>query len=313
MGIERREFVRQRVSRVEVRVASRESFRASYLRDLSMGGLFVRSRQPLAQGTLVVVELAVEDHAPVRLRGEVMRQEHAPDGTAKGFGVRFSMVDVDTKQALEEILKVHQQPEAPPAVDHAELETQLSEARGTIEAYEQTLALIREKEDDAEQKLEAAQAECGVLVKVSHELQGRVKALELERGTLRANIDGLVDRLARGDDEMARLHATTTKLATELKAARTQAAKNTSQEDAMARLVAEFEAETERSAALKAELDAEVHALQEQLEAKDETRLRAELQEFSAALDDERLKSLALQRALQRFVEMGGVIPHRTD
>lgn len=78
MGIERREFVRQRVSRVEVRVASQEAFRASYLRDLSMGGLFVRSRQPLAQGTAVMVELRVEDQPAVRLRGEVEQLQRRP-------------------------------------------------------------------------------------------------------------------------------------------------------------------------------------------------------------------------------------------
>ena len=306
MGIERREHVRQRVSRVEVKVASQEAFRASYLRDLSMGGLFVRSRQPLPQGAAVVVELAVQAQPPVRLRGEVMRQEHGPDGTPRGFGVRFSMVDAETKQSLEQIIKAHQQPDRPAAVD---LETQLAEARGTIEAYEETLALLREGEAEASQKLEASQAECGVLVRLSHELQGRVQALETERTALRANVDGLVARLARGDAELGALHETTTRLAAELKAARSQAAVSSTRDDAVTRLMAEFEAETQRSAALKAELDAEVRALKAQLEAKDDARLRAELQESAAQLDEERLKSMALERALQRFIDMGGVVP----
>ncbi len=222
MEIERREFVRQRVSRVEVRVASQEAFRASYLRDLSLGGLFVRSRQPLPEGTAVVVELLVEARPAVRLRGEVMRQEHAPDGTPRGFGVRFSMVDAETKQALEQILAAHQPPAQSPPAD---LETQLAEARGTIEAYEESLALLRENEASALQKLEASEAECGLLVRLSHELQARVQALE----------------------------------------------------------------------------------------ARDDSRLRNELQELAAQLDDERLKSMALERALQRFVDMGGVVLKRTE
>jgi uncharacterized protein (TIGR02266 family) len=308
MSIERREFVRQRVSRVEVRVASREAFRASYLRDLSMGGLFVRSRQPLPPGTAVVVELAVEEQPPVRLRGEVMRQEHSPDGTARGFGVRFSMVDEGTKQALEEILRVHTEPPAP--LDREQLETQLSEARGTIEAYEESMGLLRQSEAEAHQQLEAAQAERDVLAQVSHELQARVHALEAERVELKAHVAGLVAKLSKGDAELNALHETTTRLATELKTVRTA---KSSGEDAVSRLMAEFEAETERAAALKAELDAEVRALKEQLEAKDDTKLREELQEFAAQLDDERLKSMALERALQRFVQMGGVIPKRTE
>ncbi|MDP2275218.1 MAG: TIGR02266 family protein [Archangium sp.] len=314
MSIERREFARQRVSRVEVRVASREAFRASYLRDLSMGGLFVRSRQPLAQGTTVVVELAVENQPPVRLRGEVMRQEHAADGTPRGFGVRFSTVDEVTKRALEEILLAHTQSEAPPAVEQQALETQLSEARGTIEAYEESMALLRQSETEAFQQLEAAQAERDVLAQVSHELQGRVHALEAERTELTARVAALSARLSKGDAELNTLHATTSRLAAELKAARSQAEKTSgSREDAVSRLMAEFEAETERAAALKAELDAEVRSLREQLEAKDDSKLREELQEFAAQLDDERLKSMALERALQRFVEMGGIIPKRTE
>ena len=302
MGIERREFVRQKVSRVEVRVASQEAFRASYLRDLSMGGLFVRSRQPLPEGTTVVVELVVEAKPPVRLRGEVMRQEHAPDGTPRGFGVRFSTVDAETKLALEQILEAHQPPEQSPAADSAELETQLSEARGTIEAYEESLALLRENEAAALQKLEASQTECGVLVSLSHELQARVQALEDERA-------GLAAQLEKGDAELGALHETTAHLATELKAARSEAAQRSVGEDEVAGLRAELEAAAQRSAALEAEL----HALKEQLEAREDSGFRTELQELAAQLDDERLKSMALERALQRFVDMGGMIPKRTE
>lgn len=313
MGSERREFVRQRVSRVEVRVASQVAFRASYLRDLSMGGLFVRSRQPLPRGAEVVVELQVEAQPAVRLRGEVMRQEHAPDGTPRGFGVRFSTVDAETKQALEQILEAHRRPAPSPLVDAGQVEAQLAEARGTIEAYEETLALVRENEASALQQLEAAQVECGVLMHLSHELQARVQALEAERAASRANVDGLATRLAKGDAEVAALHETATRLAAELKAARTEATKSGLRDDAVTRLMAEFEAETQRSAALKAELDGEVRALKEQLEASDDSRLRSEVHELAAQLDEERLKSMALERALRRFVDMGGVIPPRTE
>ncbi len=273
-----------------------------------MGGLFVRSRQPLAQGTEVMVELSVEAQPAVRLRGEVMRQEHAADGTPRGFGVRFSTVDAETKQALEQILKAHQQPTPPPALDPAQFETQLAEARGTIEAYEEALAVFRENEASALQKLEASQAECGVLMRLSHELQARVHGLEEERSALRTHVDALAARLAQGDAELATLHETTTRLATELKAARSQASQTSFREDAVVRLMEEFEAEVQRSAALKAEFDAEVRALKEQLVARADEGLRSEVQELAAQLDDERLKSMALERALQRFVEMGGVV-----
>lgn len=292
-------------------MASAEAFRASYLRDLSMGGLFVRSKQPLAKGTQVVVELVVQDQAPVRLRGEVMRQEHGPDGTARGFGVQFSMVDAETKAALEEIMRLHRQlVTPPPSTEKAQLETQLAEARGTIEAYEENMALIRQSEAEAHQQLEAAHAERELLAKASQELQARVKALEAERAQLQADVAALVEGLSKGDSELNVLHQTTARLAAELKATRSA---QTNGEEAVNRLMAEFEIEAQRAAALKAELDAEVRSLKEQLAQKDDARLRAELQEAAAALDDERLKSMALERALQRFVQMGGVIPKRED
>lgn len=276
-----------------------------------MGGLFVRSKQPLPKGTQVVVELVVEDHAPVRLRGEVMRQEHAPDGTARGFGVQFSMVDAETKAALEEIMRLHRQLATPaPSTERAQLETQLAEARGTIEAYEESLSLVRQSEAEAHQQLEAAKVERDLLVQVSQELQSRVKTLEAERNELKEHVAALADALAKGDAELNALHQTTTRLATELKATRTAQSNG---EDAVNRLMAEFEIENQRSAELKAQLDEEIRMLKQQLAEKDDSKLRAELQDFAAQLDDERLKSMALERALQRFVQMGGVIPKRTE
>ncbi len=310
MSSERREHVRQKVSRVEVRVATRESLRASYLRDLSMGGLFVRSRQPLPEGTPVVIELSVEAESPLRLRGEVVRQERLPDGTARGFGVRFSMVDLETTQALESILAAHREPET----DGPAVGTQLAEARGTIEALEEAMALLREREMELAQRLETADAERGVLMSVAHELQGRVQHLEAERTSLRANVEALLGRLAKGEGEASSLRETSARITAELMVARTTASKTVSEHQAIVgRIAAELEVESERSAALQRAFEGEVEALRAQLEAKDEGALRGELQDLSAQLDDERLKSMALERALQRFVAMGGMIPPRID
>jgi uncharacterized protein (TIGR02266 family) len=311
MGVERREHVRQKVSRVEVRIASRESLKASYLRDLSLGGLFVRSRQPLATGTHVVVELSVEQRPAVRLRGEVVRQEQNSDGTSRGFGVRFSTVDDETRVALETILAEHREPAPPPQPqERAALEAELAEARGTLEAYEEAMALLRESEMDLAQRLEAAEAERGVLVNVAHELQSKVTELEKERTTLTLNVAALVDRLARGEAETKALRDSSARIAAELKAARAQVAQHANAHDEeVARLAKELELETAKSAELQATWDAEVKALRTQLEQHGGAALRAELQSISAQLDDERLKSMALQRALQRYVDMGGTPP----
>ncbi len=306
MEAERREHVRQKVSRVEVRVASRESLKASYLRDLSLGGLFVRSRHPLALGTPVVVELTVDTQPSVRLRGDVVRQEAAADGTPRGFGVRFSMVDPETREALEQIIAAHSEPA--PADDRAALETQLSESRGMLEAYEQGMALLRESEMDLAQRLETTEAERGVLTSVAQELQARVQGLEGERTTLRASVEALMQRLATSETEAKGLREASARITAELKAARAQVAEAASSHEALVkRLAHELELETEKSAALQGSFEAEVQSLRAQLEGnQDDTGLRSELNELTGQLDAERLKSMALERALQRFVELGG-------
>ena len=313
MSSERREHVRQRVSRVSVKVASQEAFRASYLRDLSMGGLFVRSRAPLPVSAPVVVELSVEGSDPLRLRGEVARHERADDGSHRGFGVRFSTVDAETKTALEALLAAHQQPTHVPSSPSA-LEAELAEARGTLEAYEEALAQARENEAELTQRVEASAAESAVLAQLNHELQTRVKGLEAERATSRSQLEKLSARLKQGEAEAQALYATTTRLATELKVAREAvSSRKGAHEDTVGQLMVQFERESAQAAERQEQVEAELAALREQLATRDDGPLRAELQDLSAQLDDERLKSMALQRALQRFVEMGGIIPPRKE
>lgn len=308
MSIERREHTRQKVSRVEVRVASQESLRASYLRDLSVGGLFVRSRQPLPIGAAVVIELAVLGAAPVRLKGEVARHESTDEGVFRGFGVRFSTVDPETKSALERIIAEHAEP-PPPTGD---LAMELAEARGTIQAYEETMSLLRESETNLAQQLEEAEAERGVLTSVTDELQQKIAALELERTELRGTVEALMDRLQQTETESKALQDAANRLSTELKAARAVAAKASNEKATLAELAAQLEVQSSRAADHQAGLERELSELRTRLASSGDGALREELQEITAQLDDERLKSMALERALNRFVEMGGVIPKRT-
>ena len=212
---DRREHVRQRVSRVQVRVASRESLKASYLRDLSLGGLFVRSKSLLPRDTPVVVELSVAEQPPTRLRGTVVRHEHAPDGSCRGFGVRFSFVDAETLSALELILREHQRPSLVVPTP-----TELAELRGTMEAYEESLALLRESETTLAQKLEQTEVERGLLAEVARELQARVALLESERTSLKEGVDSLSLQAVRREGEAKAFQATITRLLAELGNAR---------------------------------------------------------------------------------------------
>lgn len=188
-GRERREHARQRVSRVEVRVASQDSFRDSYLRDLSLGGLFVRTTQLLAPGTAVLVELSVEGQPAVQLRGEVIRQEHAPEGTPLGMGLRFFREDPATRDALQQLIHARLRPSRP-----------LAGAPPPV----------------LEAQLDPAESERKLLANLALELQQRVKTLEDERNRLFSDLQVLKARAAHDEEEKGMLREATVRLSNEL-------------------------------------------------------------------------------------------------
>jgi Tfp pilus assembly protein PilZ len=279
-GEERRAAVRHRVFRIEVRVATFDSFRASYLRDVSTGGLFVRSAKPLPVGTKVMVQLKLASLDPVALPGVVVRLE------PNGFGVRFSMLNAAQQASLDALLAHVQPPSLPTPVPMASspsvlaadlaasLSAELAEAKGAIEAYEQTLALLREAEMEAVQRAEAAEHERRVLVDGMKELTARVAALEAERASLQT-IVSTSQALLQNEREVAK--------------------------SALAR------SEAERASLQQ--LETELETLRASLGNEEVQALRREAQNLSQMVDEERLKALAMQRALERFVAMGGSPP----
>lgn len=292
-GAERREHERKKVLKVEVRVASTEAFRASYLRDLSLGGLFVRSKKPLPLGTAVVIELIVATLAPVRLHGDVVRLENDPAGQPRGFGVKFSDVDAATQAALQQIISASSARATPaPQADPAVLAAELAELRGTVEAYEESLASMHERETEYAEKIESLRAERKLLNEVAAELQARVKLLERERASLDEKVEHLVAELAKHQTENQAIKDTSHRLALQLES----------------NLARELETASATAEEHRRALEEEVQALKQQLHDENSARLRSELQQLTAQLDEERLKSMALERALQRFSSMGGVV-----
>jgi DNA repair exonuclease SbcCD ATPase subunit len=288
---ERRQHTRHRVFRIAVKVASPEAFRASYLKDLSRGGLFVRSAKPLPNATRVVVALSVEGHPELALPGEVARVD------ADGFGVRFDALTPEQRQAVDALIAACRARSPTPFTDPTVLAERLAEATGAIEAYEETLANLREAESEAHQRAEALDLERGLLAGVLDELREKNAALEAERARLATLILETQRRLEVLEREARTAREAATREHDELEKTR-------------ASLV-----EAQREHTLRLELEAELSRLRQSLTAMPDGAgaLRAELQELSTQLDDERLKSMALQRALERFVAMGGSIPARKE
>jgi uncharacterized protein (TIGR02266 family) len=272
----RRLHTRHKVYRIEVKVASVDSFRASYLRDLSQGGLFVRSRQPLEIGTVVTLELHIPDEElPLALSGTVARVE------AQGFGVKFNELDLTAKAKLDKILRrfdpgadTESHPVAPLPAD---LQTQLSEAQGHIEAYEMMLSHLRESESEAQIRAQTVESERDLLADAARELTLQVQKFEAER--LRMTEAG----------EVMKLHLLA--MERELTALRLARATPDPKEG--------------REATLRLRLEAEVARLRGELEQSDLGQMRRELQELLGQLEDEKLKTMAMQNALERFMSKG--------
>lgn len=80
-----------------------------YSVDISHGGIFIRTKDPLAVGTTLRFEFQLKDATPL-IKGEgtvVWTREHDPTraGVAPGMGVRFDRLPGDSQRVLEQILE----------------------------------------------------------------------------------------------------------------------------------------------------------------------------------------------------------------
>lgn len=303
--IERRAHERHRVFRLGVKVATRDAFRASYLRDLSEGGLFVRSQHPLPMGSQVAIELAPPNHPVLSLLGKVVRREEG------GFGVQFGELAAEVRSTLDALLAEYQEPSVPLPPDETALKAEIADLKGSIEAYEEELARLRESETALLEKLESAEAEKQVLEDIVTQLQTKAEELEYERAKMTALLSEAADQVAKLQtdavaegqraNDLASEMAASKEMFQELKAEHAKDVKR-QLEELRLRSKKELDAATTQRASLMAEL----RAMQQQLEDGAFSKLREELRDVTSQLDEEKMKTMALQKALERFVAMGG-------
>ncbi len=94
--------------RIKFRSASLEQFIERYAVDVSRGGIFIRTREPLPVDTRLRLEFQLQDATPL-LAGEgtvVWIREHDPtrENVTPGMGVRFDKLTPETQPTLEKIL-----------------------------------------------------------------------------------------------------------------------------------------------------------------------------------------------------------------
>ena len=80
-----------------------EEYIAEYVNNISQGGVFIRSKNPLPIGTRVMLRFSIvlEDVEIVEGEGEVVRVERTPGNT--GMGVAFTRLTAESKQLIDRI------------------------------------------------------------------------------------------------------------------------------------------------------------------------------------------------------------------
>src|SRR5436190_24012424 len=94
--------------RIKFRSETIEQFVERYAVDVSRGGIFIRTREPLAVGTQLKFDFQLQDTSPL-MAGEgtvVWIREHDPSraGVTPGMGVRFDKLSPTSQPVLERIL-----------------------------------------------------------------------------------------------------------------------------------------------------------------------------------------------------------------
>jgi uncharacterized protein (TIGR02266 family) len=85
--------------------ASIDDFIAEYVTDISRGGVFIRSKQPLPVGTKVNLKFSVivDDFQTIEGEGEVVRL--LEDGENTGMGVQFISLTDESRAIVEDLVR----------------------------------------------------------------------------------------------------------------------------------------------------------------------------------------------------------------
>jgi uncharacterized protein (TIGR02266 family) len=94
--------------RVRFRAASVEQFIEQQKENLSSGGIFIRSKSPLARGTLMVFDFQLQDGAPL-LKGVgrvvwARKPDAIKDGEPPGMGIKFIRVEPESLSTFQKIM-----------------------------------------------------------------------------------------------------------------------------------------------------------------------------------------------------------------
>jgi uncharacterized protein (TIGR02266 family) len=102
---------------IQIQYKTADGFFQDYMRNLSLGGIFIQTAKPLPMNTKLRVEFCLPGMAdPITADGIVvhtLRVGRTKSPSVSGMGIRFSALEPSSKQLLESYLQV-QNGTAPP-------------------------------------------------------------------------------------------------------------------------------------------------------------------------------------------------------
>jgi len=115
-GSERRRARRVPVE-IQIQYETADGFFQDYIRNLSLGGIFIETPKPLPMNTKLKVQFSLPDmSAPIVAEGVVvhtLRVGQPKNPSVSGMGIRFSELEPSSKEILESYLQTRGLPAAP--------------------------------------------------------------------------------------------------------------------------------------------------------------------------------------------------------
>ncbi len=113
---------------VRLKIPTWERFEVLYTRDISRGGMFLKSSKPMPIGTLLNLNLMMPTGDTIELNAEVFHNRPASSCRPSGMGLRFGTLDAATKKQLDALMESKPKPK-PQALSLEELVSELVRVR----------------------------------------------------------------------------------------------------------------------------------------------------------------------------------------
>ncbi|MHB8877201.1 MAG: PilZ domain-containing protein, partial [Myxococcaceae bacterium] len=258
MPEEKRQHERVTAHRILVRVPAIDQLRGQYVKDLSTGGLFIKTDNPVPAGAEVSIELlALGSDTPLKLRGKVTRvdaDDAAKEAGTAGVGIQLDALSPEAEQRLTALLAEcrHPTPRGPEADDLVTLVQSMLFEQGVLQD-----ALAEKDRELSEHTRALAAASPG----------------GAEATALRQQISNLTSELAAARERGTRLQRELTERDDDEATSRTLAARLVGEKAALERRLQE---ETERGKADRERVAKELVELERELGVQVETKAHLE-------------------------------------